>query len=297
MINYICHAAGLSLLIAGQSVSVPTADKRHAALMEALRRGADADEMFQILDAPLVPKIAELPPGVTLKDSQLRFQGDPIAGTLGERLAQMLCAGFDTSPLTNFLTNLLENPSHRVVENLYKVLERGMLPLTQDGCFLAYLVAQSNWTATSGGLAHICAIGAVQVTPRHRVSEAPEMGGYRNGYCFYALKDLAGAKAPGTHVVVCKINPKDVVGVPQDNAPVALRVSRYEAVNEYLGEYTGRKFTLWGDRLSVFVQITEGGENFASKDAAFAAAMGLQGYATVEVRDASLNVVATVRLD
>jgi len=228
------------MVINGKPVTVAKSDKYFAEVVDALKRKATGEEILDILEAEKrkMEQAVEVAPGIEMKGGQLYYNGETIAGVLGERMLQMVDEGFDLTPMVAFLTNLMENPAKRVVDHLYAFLDHGKNPITEDGCFLAYKAVREDFKDIHSGNFDN-SVGQVLSMPRNRVDEDP------NNTCSYGfhvcsfdyLPHFANANG---HVMVCKVNPADVVAIPRDYNNTKMRVCKYEVISEY-EDYYGKK--------------------------------------------------------
>lgn len=168
---------------------------------------------------------------VELKSGVVYYNGQPIHNTLTNRIVSMANEGFDIEPMCNFLANLQENPSYRAVNELYEFLEKGNLPITEDGYFLAYKRVRNDYTdCHTGTLSN--AIGQIVEMPRNKVNENP------NETCSSGLHFCSRDYLPhfgtedGYRTVILKINPADVVAIPTDYNNAKGRTCRYEVIGE-----------------------------------------------------------------
>jgi hypothetical protein len=236
-ITYILLGGGIHMVLNSQSKVVAKSDKAYAAVIEAVKKDATEDEVLAILDQDrrLLEDAIAVTPDVVMKGGQLFYQDEPIAGVLGQRMLEMTEQGFDLSPMVAFLRNLLENPSNRVVENLYAFLEAGGIPISPDGCFVTYKAVRHDFQDIHSE-SYSNKVGEKLSMSRHRVDENPDRTcSYGFHVCsFDYLPHFAHANG---HVVLCKVNPKDVVAIPRDYNNTKMRVCAYEVVGEHEGYY------------------------------------------------------------
>mgnify|MGYP003652625592 CR=1 FL=1 len=137
----------------------------------------------------------------------------------------------DHKPLVKFLDNLMQNPSKRAVDELYRFLEHKSMPLTHDGNFVAYK------SVTKGFKDHYSkmfdnAVGQELSMIRNTVCDDANVGcseGFHAGSYEYAKS--FGSNEDSV-VMRVEINPKDVVSVPNDSDHQKLRTCRYKVVEE-----------------------------------------------------------------
>jgi hypothetical protein len=133
------------------------------------------------------------------------------------------------------LENLLQNPNQESVDAVYKFLEDKSLPITPDGCFIAYKKANDNlkdWRTNTFDNS----VGAKPKVDREKCDSN------RINDCGYGLhcgslhfaKDLF-YQNQGVLMLV-KTNPKDVVSIPSDINCEKFRTCEYEVL-EMIEDY------------------------------------------------------------
>lgn len=163
----------------------------------------------------------------------LTFDGDPVDPVLFSRIQDMAGRGEDPGPLLKFWERLQANPSKRSVDQLWKFLENQGIPLTSDGHFLAYKSVRSDWKDHHSNSIEN-RVGKEIVMPRNKISDDP------NHACHEGLHVGALAYA-GTFgggdsiIIICKVDPADVVCVPFDHSHQKMRVCRYQIVGVHDG--------------------------------------------------------------
>lgn len=165
---------------------------------------------------------------VTIQHGIVFFQGSEMDNTLTRRMIQMLEEGFDISPLKAFLCNLQNNPSYRAVNELYGFLEKGNLPITEDGHFLAYKKVRADYRDCHSGKFDN-SVGQVVSMARNEVDE-DSRNECSNGLHFCSRNYLSNFG--GEHIMIVKINPADVVAIPADYNSSKGRTCRYEVIGE-----------------------------------------------------------------
>lgn len=184
---------------------------------------------------------------LTFDGSDLYYNGNKLHHTYVDRIVSARENGFPIEPMLKFFENLLQNPSQRSLEELPDFLMNRNLPITEDGCFLAYKSVSSDWySKASGSLTLISGkadsngrifngVGEVIECLRNEVDDE------RGNECSKGLHvgGLAYSGPGGWYnsstdkVVIVKVNPKDVVSVPKDHDAQKVRTCRYEVVEEF----------------------------------------------------------------
>ena len=176
---------------------------------------------------------------VEIKDGSINFHGRVVHNTLTKRIIGFIREGLPHEPLLNFFKNLMENPSKRAVDELYDFLEVGELPITEDGCFLAFKNVRSNYLDIHSGKFDN-SVGKVCEMPRNAVDEDKERT-CSYGLHFCSIKYLPHfSDGENGKTMIVKINPKDVVAIPADYNNTKGRTCRYEVVAEYKEDWRSK---------------------------------------------------------
>jgi hypothetical protein len=171
---------------------------------------------------------------VEIVNGTLYFDGSPIHNVLADRILDMVENNLPIKSLVKFLENLMRNPSRTSVQELYLFLESGNLPVTEDGCFLAYKKVRNDFKDIHSGTFDN-SVGKIVEVPRNSVDDE------RNNTCSYGLhfcsKDYLPAfgSQRSNRVVIVKINPADVVSIPSDYKNTKGRCCKYEVIAEFEG--------------------------------------------------------------
>ena len=183
---------------------------------------------------------------VEIIGNQVMFDGEPCNNYMGQRILQHYREGNPVEPIINFMINVSQNVSKRAVDELLQFLEYGELPITPDGCFLSYKkvgrTAEDYLDSYSRTIDN--SVGQTVEMPRNQVQDDP------NVTCSYGLHfcSLEYAKVfHGSHLMVLKINPKDVVSIPTDYNNTKGRCCKYVVVGEL--EQTPEESNAWGRAL------------------------------------------------
>lgn len=237
--KYIKTESGIHFIAGGVPYTVSDTHEQYDEVVAAIKDGKDETAVVEILEKNkrLVEAALnkQLTDAIKLSGGQLYYDDVPMAKTLSDRVLQMVQEGFDVSPMVAFLNNLMENPSKRVVDHLYAFLEKGKNPITEDGYFLAYKAVRADFKDIHSGTFDN-SVGQVVKMQRNRVDENPERT-CSAGLHVCSFEYLPHFSQAHGHVVVCKVNPKDVVAIPADYNNTKMRVSCYEVVSEYKGYY------------------------------------------------------------
>ena len=196
---------------------------------------ATEDELLELVD--IEKAVATFSDGqVSIVNGKVMFEGEEVHGSISKRIIEFMSKGLPFQPLVKFLENLMENPSMQSQQELYDFLEHENLPITEDGCFLAYKAVNSDfkdkWKGTfDNKVGQVCEMRRAKVDDnRGRGCSAGLHAGALNYVANYGSVDA------GDNIVIVKINPEDVVSVPSDCNCEKLRTCKYEVVGLYQGE-------------------------------------------------------------
>jgi len=170
---------------------------------------------------------------VSVVNGVVQYKGEDIHNSMTTRILDMMRDGFDIDPMCSFLENMMENPSRRSIRDLYRFMEHNSLPITEDGCFLAYKKVSLNFTDVHTGK-NDNSVGSVVQMDRKDVEDDPDTT-CSSGLHFCSIDYLS--HFGGTHTVILKINPADVVSVPTDYNNAKGRCCYYKVVGVHNDGY------------------------------------------------------------
>ena len=177
---------------------------------------------------------------VNCTDGSLTWDGIKMPNMFTNTIIDMVKQGFPFEPMLNFLDNLSQNPSDHAVVELFDFMENKNMPITYDGCFLAYKAVREDYRDIYSGKFDN-SVGSVCQVSRSSVDSNRDNGcghGLHVGAIDYA-KSYGGIDLDdedndgGNRLMICKVNPRDVVSVPSDHKFQKLRCCRYEVVAEF----------------------------------------------------------------
>jgi len=165
------------------------------------------------------------------EDGVLYYEDEQVHDVITDRIVEMLKGGFDHTPMLAFLERLYQNPSYRAINELYTFLQHKFLPITPDGYFLAYKAVQSDFKDKYSGTFDN-SVGKTVKISRRKVDDNCDVG-CSHGLHVGAIDYVKSYGSHGDKVVICKVDPADVVSVPLDSEHQKVRCCGYEVVGEY----------------------------------------------------------------
>lgn len=229
MIPHIKTDEGLTAVISGEVYQIRSDNPSYNQVWDAIAGEEPYDVIIELFNAANAVK-RYFKGGVEVDGGCILFNGEPIHNHVVDRILEFMSKGLPYEPLLKFLSRLLANPSRRSIEELYKFLEHKALPITEDGCFLAYKGVRDDYKDVHSGKFSNYP-GVSNQMPRASVDDD-----FRNG-CSYGFHvgSLEYATSWGTRTVIVKVDPADVVSVPDDCSCQKLRTSKYTVLCDYQG--------------------------------------------------------------
>ena len=209
-------------------------------IIEALKNDEYARAM-ELMDKPSVIRDFVEGTDIRITGYEVYYQDRLLPGALARRILKMREQGFDIMPMVRFAQRLFQNPSNRAIEELYGFLDTNDLPITEDGCFMAYKRVRENFTDCHSGTFDN-SVGKTCEMERNAVDDDKERTcSYGLHFCsLNYLQHFGGSK-----LVALKIDPADVVSIPVDYDNTKGRCCKYEVVEELPMEMVNSSKDYW----------------------------------------------------
>jgi hypothetical protein len=210
-------------------------------VLSALQAG-NAQAALDALDLFASTRDALAENGLTfVNPTEILFDGEPLDKTLTKVLFDTVQSGDNGSSLVNFAKRLAENPSRKSREQLYGFINNNGLTINEDGYIIAYKgvnVSGGGYVSISSGPGNVNGVeykdanlpnnvGDIVTLARRLVNDDSNVGcsvGLHAGTWEYASTFGNGV------TLTVKIDPADVVSVPNDCSYQKVRVCRYEVL-------------------------------------------------------------------
>jgi hypothetical protein len=237
-IPYVIKTNGsVTLYLNGECLTVATDHPNYNKIVENIKAGdfSNIESLVNVAKAV----ISYTSGRVSVINGEILYNNFTVSNTLTQRILKMMADGFKFDHMIKFLENIMQNPSKRAVDETYWFLENYGLPITDDGCFLAYKAVRNDYTDIYSGKFNN-SIGAVVSMPRNMVDDnygADCSNGLHVGALDYVVGygHFVKGQAPsssGNRLLIVKVNPKDVVSVPKYEGHTKMRVCEYTVVSE-----------------------------------------------------------------
>lgn len=155
----------------------------------------------------------------------MSYMGQPVPNEFRRHVLDRANAGKSPEPLFKFWERLQKNPSKRSVDQLFSFISKENIPITTDGCFLAYKGVREDYMDKHSGTISNKPGSTIEI-PRNQVSDDPREA------CHFGLHVGAEgyARTFAGRQVICKVDPENVVCVPYDSGQEKMRVCKYEVI-------------------------------------------------------------------
>ncbi len=223
---YLIQGNNITVVIGSTPHTISKTHITYNKVLEAIKAG-NWERVKEIID----PKKVVLNYGegnVSIQGEKLFWKNEEFNGALATRMINMLQDGFPIEPMVKFMENLMQNPSHRSVQELYGFLEKNDPPITPDGHFIAYKKVRDNYFDVHSGKFDN-SVGKIVEMERNKVDDKAEntcSAGLH--FCSKGYLNHFG----GSRIMIVKINPRDVVSIPTDYDFSKGRACRYEVIAE-----------------------------------------------------------------
>ncbi len=239
MYKYMHTSAGLTVIIRGRPYSISSAQPDFKAVLDLVLGGAPEELVLGRINSRKDMVMAllrkQLTDNLEYREGLIFYRGEVLRTSVAKHMIEMIGRCEDITAISNFTEKVMQNPIKAVYEELYEFLAVGKIPITPDGDFLVYKAVRPDYKDIHSGrfmnsVGSVCTMPFTEVDPdRQRTCS------YGLHVCSYAyLPHFANANG---HVMLCRVNPKDVVAVPADYNNTKMRVARYEVVGEVTSYY------------------------------------------------------------
>lgn len=221
---------GASFFIGGKPYTIEKNHPNYDRIIDAARTECWGD----------IPNLADIHAAVNkvVKDTNIKdlriengsviYKHITIPSDLGEYITNLVRDVMDLKPIVNFMDKLLQNPDHRVFQQLFGFISYGKNPITPEGNFLAYKRVREDFTSVHDSTVKND-VGTTVEMPREKCNNNPEET-CSSGLHFCSKEYLSSFS--GEKVIVLEISPTDVVSIPVDYNNTKGRACRYKVVGE-----------------------------------------------------------------
>jgi len=181
--------------------------------------------------------------GIIIKDGDYYLDKKPIPKALAKYLSKLIDTyskanklAYVVQAFVKFIRRLEKNPVGYIIDQLADFITRGRIPITKDGMILAYKKVNADYTSiwddktlhTPGSIVEL-PLEMCDTDPNRACSSGLHV-------CSYEYLPHYGAMEPEkVRIVVCEIDPADVVAVPNTET-YKMRCRRYKVLYDVTQE-------------------------------------------------------------
>lgn len=210
-------------------------------VLSALQKG-DAAAAVEALDLFAASKAALATAGLEfISPREILLNGEPLDATLTRVLFDTVQSGDNGASLVNFAKRLYNNPSRKSRDQLYNFINVNGVTIDEDGFIIGYkgvTTVDGNYVSIHSGPGTVNDVEFVNAQLPNNVGDVVTLNRRlidddSNRGCSVGLHvgtyEYASAFGNGVTLTV-KVDPADVVSVPNDCSFQKVRVSRYEVL-------------------------------------------------------------------
>jgi hypothetical protein len=206
-------------------------DPRFQPVMEAIRK-EQWDQLEVLCDT--VKAVIQYTKGlVKIENDTVYYDGSVVPSAIEKRILALMKEGISFDYIIKFYERLKNNPSSSSVKELYDFLENKNIPIDHEGYFYAYKAIRQDWKDIYTGTVSN-EIGQKPTMLRNKVDDNRNIH-CSHGYHVGSLEYVRYYGGQDCRIVICKVDPADVVSVPNDHNCQKVRVCSYEVVSEFVG--------------------------------------------------------------
>ena len=235
----------------GKPYVVKQGDKNFALVAQALNEKKSLQEILALFNHGVDMNKLQNDSGgrVTYENGEVLLDGKVLHNSLAQRVKDFASWGIPFEYLLKFIAKIEQNPSFNSRNQLYGFLEHSDIVIHEDGDFVAYKAVRNDYldkyTATI-----LNNVGARVKMDRSQIDDNPR------SHCSCGLH-VGSIKYAGTggfyhnggdRTMLVKVNPKDVVSVPNDHSCKKCRVCEYEVIGEVSEPLTCPLYTAEGNQ-------------------------------------------------
>jgi len=196
---------------------------------------------FGNIDIPKLDALVDIPTTINTRtsgkvvvdpnDGQVYYDGIILHNAVTQHLLRLLDQGSSAlAAWIKFTDKLMLNPSYRSREQLYTFMEANDITINTNGDLLLYKKVRDDYYDVHTGRTYKYTVGSVHEMDRTKVDDDPQRT------CSAGIHVAAHSyigQFGGERVVICAVNPADVVAIPIDYNNAKMRVSRLRVVAEH----------------------------------------------------------------
>ena len=169
-----------------------------------------------------------------LNGDHIELDGDSFSGAVTDKVLRLIDDGQSPDSLFAFLRKVRQNPSKTAQDELLLFCVANNFMIHEDGDIIAYKSVRGDYKDIHSGT-FTNTVGSVQEMPRWKVDDNRERTCSQGlHFASYSYASTWAGKINGVdrRLMLIKLNPADVVSIPNDYENAKGRTWRYEVVAE-----------------------------------------------------------------
>jgi hypothetical protein len=239
----------IAVSVKGKSLIVTPKQAQFKAVLEALSVDpivVTDDDMVALCSpvAAIQGAFERLGDRVTVSKNEVRFDAMPVNNALTTAILKFYEEGnANWAPLVNFFEKIMTNMTPHSRDQAFTWLANKSYGIFADGDIVGYKYVGDGYRSSHAGHGFVNGveykhdhlphdIGSIVEMPRDEVAHDP------GDACSAGLHvgSWAYSSGSGRHMILVKINPRDIVSVPTDAGGGKMRVCRYHVIMDVTGQ-------------------------------------------------------------
>lgn len=257
--KYILGSDSLTAFVQGKPYTVNKTAEIYQMALQALRDDSE-DAFLQAVDMKTtIARMFSDCGDVEVNGRRIMYGNREITGLIARRVFELVENKLPVTPMLNLIGNLMQNPSKRAVDETFGFVDACSLPITEDGCILAYRKVGSDYLdqhsrTVPNKPAELFTeeeFDAMPIVCGKQNEVLVDINDYSGNTIVWMDRNLVDEDKDrtcsqglhfcsfdylkhfgGQHIIVVKINPKDIVAIPSDYNNAKGRTSCYEIIEE-----------------------------------------------------------------
>lgn len=231
LVSYVATPSSISISTPNGTATVTYDKKNYHKIFEYLSKG---EIKKAYLHANIKEKIQYYSyENVEFKNEKLYYNNTEIDSSITRMIIEMIKNDDDWyKTLISFFNNLMENPSYRAVNELYKFLKHNDIQITDDGCFYALKMVTEDFK-DKRTRSFDNSVGSIVKMQRNQVDEnSNKTCSHGLHVCTMEYIKAGVINSFNDKIVKVKVNPKNVVSIPIDYNNSKMRCCEYEVIED-----------------------------------------------------------------
>lgn len=219
----------INAFVNGKSYSLSPGAYYYPSALEAAKC-RDYDKLIEAINLDQAVK-SKSNGKVSFEDGILRYNGSYIDNKLSRRVLQLISEGYRLEPFIKFMDLCYQNPNPTVVDNLYDFMETSGIMLDEEGWVVGWKKVNSDGYDLHSGKV-LYEVGKTVKIDRSSCDERTANS------CSYGLHVGSKNYSESFHsgvgkILLVRLNPKNVVCVPEYSQWEKLRTCEMEVLEEF----------------------------------------------------------------